>query len=34
MMKRSLKNKQLKNDFTFSIRNGGMHVPGEVFKEE
>jgi filamentous hemagglutinin family protein len=34
MMKKSLRNKKLKNDFTFSIRNGGMHVPGEVFKEE
>jgi hypothetical protein len=29
-MKKSLRNKKIKNDYTFSIRNGGIQVPGEI----
>lgn len=32
-MKKRLQKTKLKNDYTFSIRNGGIRIPGEIFKE-
>ena len=32
-MKKRLGKTKLKNDYTFSIRNGGIRIPGEIFKE-
>lgn len=32
--KKRLRDEKLKNDVSLSIRNGGIHVPGEIFQEE
>ncbi len=33
-MKKKLRDRKLKNDYTLSIRNGGIRVPGEIFQEK